>query len=96
MGKPESKQEKEEIIIAQNGAGNSATASEAAMHYSSRVELYSLATLALILLIVGYIVWKRCKNQYEHFLKRTLLDNSVVVMRQPEQRQNQGCQQVIV
>lgn len=96
MGKTESKQEKEEIIIAQNGAGNSAVASEAATHYSTRVELYSLATLTVLLLVIGYVLWKRCKNQFANFMTRTLLDNSVVVMRQSEQRQNQGCQQVIV
>lgn len=96
MGKAESKQEKEEIIIAQNGAGNTATASETAVHHISNIQLCSLATLVLILLIIGYILWKRCKNQYAIFLRRSMQDNSVVVMRQPEQRQNTSCQQVIV
>lgn len=96
MGKSESKQEKEEIIIAQTGAGNSAMASETATHYSTRVELYSLATLTVVLCVIAFILWKRCKTQFASFTRRTLLDNSIVVMRQSEQRQNQGCQQVIV
>lgn len=43
-----SKEEKEEII-AQTGAGNSATASETTTHLSTRVELYTLAILTLVL-----------------------------------------------
>ncbi|CAH0723444.1 unnamed protein product, partial [Brenthis ino] len=73
--------------------GNSAVASETATHYSTRVELYSLATLTVLLLVIGYILWKRCKNQFANFMRRTLLDNTAVVMRQSDQWQNQGCQQ---
>lgn len=99
MGKSVSKEEKEEIIIAQTGAGNSATASETTTHLSTRVELYTLAILTLVLCVIFYIVWKRCKMQFTNFMRRTLLDTSVVVRGQPENpipQKNPGCQQVIV
>jgi hypothetical protein len=74
MGKSSSKVEKEEIIIAQNGAGNSASATETIQHRQllQSMEMYSTITVVILCLIVGYFLWRRCKDNYGSYMRREL------------------------
>ncbi|KAF9793767.1 hypothetical protein SFRURICE_003591, partial [Spodoptera frugiperda] len=59
------------VVVAQNGAGNSATAS-AAVEWRDRVETYSLLNLSCILAIAVYFLWKSCKTRYGRYMRREL------------------------
>ena len=96
MGKTQSKEMKEEIIIAQNGgASNSATSATSNSTRNETLEVYILILLILVLTIIGYFAWRRCKYNYGRFIRRELQELPMATM--VSQGQN-GCanQQVIV
>ncbi|OWR44844.1 hypothetical protein KGM_209965 [Danaus plexippus plexippus] len=79
MGKTQSKNTEEHIIIAQNGAGNSAASSAVATEESNqasliRYEIYLLFIITCILAGIAYMMWRKCKENYAHYMKRELQD----------------------
>lgn len=100
MGKSSSKMEKEEIIIAQNGAGNSAASAENIQHHRSleTMEMYLTIIVAILFLIVGYFLWKRCKYRYGSYIRRELQELPTIARpttRGDRSRQGPAPQQVI-
>lgn len=89
---------KEEIIIAQNGAGNSAATSEI-VHRSmdiEKAEFYIIIILTILLLMVAYFFWKRCKQGYGTYIRRELHEMPVITTRGERGLQGFATQQVIV
>lgn len=80
MGQTQNKQAKEEIIIAQNGGnGNSASATETT---AFNRDVILVGILVVILIVLVYAMWKRCKVSYGRYLREQLhRDRSV---RRPE------------
>lgn len=76
----------EEIIIAQNGAGNSAAAaqSETQLSLFLRLESYLLFIIAVILVAILYIMWRYCKIGYARYLRRELQEMPRVEQRAGE------------
>lgn len=96
MGKQE-----EQIIIAQNGADNSAAASENEEQISYvKYEVYLLFIITCILAAMLYLLWKRCKVNYARFMRRELRELPLGDLRGGDQRFNGGsspqCTRVIV
>lgn len=97
MGKTQSKQITEEIIIAQNGAGNNAGASTTNKDFNKtgieRIELYTIIVLFTLLIMISYSVWRYCKVRFGRYMRRELQEG-VVVMRNGDR--DQGARQIIV
>lgn len=72
MGSKTSKTE--EVIIAQNGAGNSAATAATETLTSGRQETYLLFIIACILAAMLYVMWRYCKTGYARYLRRELQD----------------------
>lgn len=72
MGKQQSKDIKEEIIIAQNGAGNGASATTTNTETIFRIEMYLVFITLFILAIIGFLIWKNCKTNYGRYMRREL------------------------
>lgn len=84
MGGTQNKEPREEVIIAQNGAGNSASTavSEKEIHtVNSRYEIYLLFIITCILAATLYIIWRRCKAKYADFMRREILQQNPVEIR---------------
>lgn len=97
MGKQQSKDIKEEIIIAQNGAGNEASATTKHTETIFRIELYLVFITLFILGIIGYLIWKNCKTNYGRYMRRELQDLGITPYRISDQSPNSPVtQQVIV
>lgn len=66
----------EEVIIAQNGAGNSAATvqQEAQLPVHVRHETYLLIIIACILVAILYVMWRYCKIGYARYLRRELME----------------------
>lgn len=96
MGKSQSTLNKETVVVAQNGAGNSATAS-AAVEWRDRVETYSLLILSCILAIAVYFLWKSCKTRYGRYMRRELQElPTMAVYRRGDQGPNGPTTQQII
>lgn len=99
MGRGASKIEKEEIIIAQNGAGNSAAASETVKRFHFvDIEGYLILIVTILLTMIGYFLWKRCKRSYGSYIRRELREMPISGIAGREERGQLGltAQQVIV
>lgn len=85
MGKTGSKVERlsEQVIIAQNGAGNRATADQEESQVSTmmRHENYLLFIIACILMLILYMMWRYLKNGCGTYLRRQLQEVPMVEMR---------------
>lgn len=81
MGKYQSKINEERVIIAQNGAGNSAAAASAADISSERgrLELYLLFIAGFIIIFLAYIAWKQIKETYGNYMRRQLIELPEIV-----------------
>lgn len=65
MGRPQSKEVKEEVIIAQNGAGNEAAASTAYTDHVNHVLLITLfVVIGTAILLLAYNYYKKCHNKW--------------------------------
>ncbi|CAH0717109.1 unnamed protein product, partial [Brenthis ino] len=97
MGKQQSKEVKEEITIAQNGAGNEAYATTKHTETIFRIELYLVFITLCILGIIGYFIWKNCKTNYGRYMLRELQDLAITPYRISDQGPNSPVtQQAIV
>lgn len=90
MGKQQSKETEEKVLIVQNGAGNGAAAAAAAASESdksafARYELYLLFIIACILMAILYIMWSRCKINYARYIRRELQDIPLAVAAVPRE-----------
>ncbi|KAG6457966.1 hypothetical protein O3G_MSEX010587 [Manduca sexta] len=85
MGTSSSKRT-EEVIIAQNGAGNSAATAQAENQGSAfvRQETYLLIIIACILGAILYVVWRYCKTGYARYLRRELQELPRIELRSAE------------
>lgn len=91
MGKQQSRPQEEHIVIAQNGAGNSAAASEVEQQMTySRYEFYLLFIITFILAAMLYLLWKRCKVNYARYMRRELGDRPMIELQGGDHRSNSG------
>lgn len=75
MGGSQNKEPREEVIIAQNGAGNSASTAVSATEVNTiynRYEIYLIFITTCILAVALYVIWRRCKKKYAAFIRREL------------------------
>lgn len=99
MGKTQSKEIAEEIVIAQSGAGNNAgvsTTNSDVFKNSERIELYTVIVLLILILIGGCSVWRYCKVRCGRYMQRQLREEIAVMRNSNDKELNGGARQVIV
>lgn len=70
MGKPQSKQE--EIIIAQNGAGNAASATQDLQYHISTTNILLIVIITIIALVSLLCFYQHYKKTHKNWMRREI------------------------